>query len=164
MIKIIIITYFIFISYLIAGLSTTDIRRLLKGAKYEINMSNCYCENCGHIIPLTNQLPIFSHILNKGKCKYCGNKISPLQFFQEIFIFVCALGISARFNFGMLALIGVLIFYEVFKVIMITVLGHRKDKFKSQFMISLLINICIFLVFFVFLYVFQWIVVLSLHT
>lgn len=145
-----------------AGLSTTDIRRLLKGAKYDIGTTECYCEKCGHVIPPQNQFPIISHIVNRGRCRYCYDKISPIQFFQEIIIFVCALIISIIFDFKVKALISMFVFYESVKVVMLIVLGHRKNSLGKQLIVSFLINIGLFAIFFVFLFMIRWMAVIFL--
>lgn len=43
-----------------------------------------YCDNCHHTLSFMDKIPILSYILNKGKCKYCQNKISPIYIIFEI--------------------------------------------------------------------------------
>ncbi len=34
------------------------------------------CDNCGHILSIFDLFPVLSYIFLKGKCRYCGNKMS----------------------------------------------------------------------------------------
>ena len=51
-------------------------------ADYRINTdkalitAKCICPECGHTLLLTDQIPVISWLLLKGKCRYCGNPIS----------------------------------------------------------------------------------------
>lgn len=63
-------------------------RKTHKLYKYE-KRSKCDC--CGRELGIINLIPIFSYLLNKGKCKYCGNKINivyPISEFIGGLIFV----------------------------------------------------------------------------
>ena len=35
-----------------------------------------HCENCQHFLKWYELIPLFSYIIQKGKCRYCGEKIS----------------------------------------------------------------------------------------
>ena len=51
-------------------------------ADYRINTdkalitAKCICPECGHTLLLTDQIPVISWLLLKGRCRYCGNPIS----------------------------------------------------------------------------------------
>lgn len=145
MFKAVIIIYYIFIFYMIAGISTTDILRLLSGSKHKILTLDCFCDNCGYRIPLKNQFPIFSYIANKGKCKNCNCDISELQFFQEVFLFISFMLINIITNFSLVSIILNLGLYEVYKIIIIVLKGKRIDDFVKHFFISLIFNMVLFL-------------------
>lgn len=36
-----------------------------------------HCPRCGHPIPFYNNIPLVSYVLLRGKCRYCGERISP---------------------------------------------------------------------------------------
>lgn len=37
-----------------------------------------HCPNCGHKLTTSDLIPILSYVLLRGKCRYCGSKISPI--------------------------------------------------------------------------------------
>ncbi len=43
-----------------------------------------HCEFCNHILSSIELIPILSYLLQKGKCKSCGKKISPYYITTEI--------------------------------------------------------------------------------
>jgi leader peptidase (prepilin peptidase)/N-methyltransferase len=52
------------------------------------------CPNCNHVLGPLDLVPVFSWIFLKGKCRYCGSKISPRYLAVEIltaFMFLCLL-------------------------------------------------------------------------
>ena len=52
--------------------------------KQYITHSRSYCPECKHKLGFLDQIPIFSYIFLRGKCRYCKKKISPTSFFIEI--------------------------------------------------------------------------------
>lgn len=130
---------------MISGISTTDILRLLNGSKHKILTLDCFCDNCGYRIPLKNQFPIFSYILNKGKCKNCNSDISKLQFLQEVFLFVSFMIINISTNFSLMSILINFGLYETYKFIIIFLKGKRLDNFIKHFIISFIFNIVLFL-------------------
>lgn len=50
------------------------------------------CDACGHVLGFFDLIPIFSFLCLKGRCRYCGAKLSLQYFFSEFIlgiIFVC---------------------------------------------------------------------------
>ena len=45
-----------------------------------------HCAVCGHTLGALDLVPIFSWLLLKGKCRYCGEKISPRYMLTELFL------------------------------------------------------------------------------
>ena len=59
--------------------------------KIEVVYSRSFCPECGHKLGFFDLIPLLSYILLKGKCRYCGEKISfiyPLVEFLTGVIFV----------------------------------------------------------------------------
>jgi prepilin signal peptidase PulO-like enzyme (type II secretory pathway) len=160
MLDLVTIIYCTLVSYVIAGLSTSDITRLLKGAKHDILESNCYCMNCGYVIPLNNQFPIFSYLFNKGKCRNCHKEITKIQFVQEFFLFTSFTIINVLTRFEPKSVIINFLIYEVFKFIVITLRGRRENQFLKQLIISIVINILMFTLVYLFLHLFQFIIII----
>ena len=43
-----------------------------------------HCATCGHPLKAADLVPVFSYLFLKGKCRYCGEKISPRYMVTEI--------------------------------------------------------------------------------
>ncbi|MDO4742245.1 MAG: prepilin peptidase [Candidatus Saccharibacteria bacterium] len=52
------------------------------------------CLSCGHKLSWYENIPVFSWILLKGKCKNCGKKIGTLELFSELGIGLSFLAVS----------------------------------------------------------------------
>ena len=39
-------------------------------------MVNSHCMNCGHKLAWYDLFPLFSYLFLKGRCRYCGSKLS----------------------------------------------------------------------------------------
>ena len=61
---------------------------LVVGKRLPINedifFSRSKCDNCKKNLKWYDLIPIFSYVFLKGKCRYCGKKISPLNLIIEI--------------------------------------------------------------------------------
>lgn len=136
--------YFCAFSYLIAGLSTTDVLRLTKDQRRSVLTHDSYCDNCGYNIPLSNQLPIVSHLINKGRCKNCNAPIPIIQFTMECVLFASLLLIGILTGFQESAFVIGLLFYELLKIVVILYRGRRKQGFLVQLSHSLLMNLVMF--------------------
>lgn len=84
--------------------------------KYNLVVPRSACPHCGHLITAIENIPVFSYLFLRGKCRDCGSKISIRYPFVEllsaIFVIVVALkfGVSyqtlfaAFFTWALLAL------------------------------------------------------------
>jgi prepilin signal peptidase PulO-like enzyme (type II secretory pathway) len=57
-----------------------------------------YCPNCHHVLAWQDLIPIFSFLILKGKCRYCGKKISlqyPLVELTTAILFVLIFNMAA---------------------------------------------------------------------
>ncbi len=133
----------VFCYYHISAMATTDILRQLNGSKTSVFDVNCYCSNCNHKIPLSQQIPIFSYLFSKGKCKFCGNKIGIENFLLETIFFLAFSVVSVISNFNMSGIIVCFGLYEIVKSLLIIFKGNKKGAVKS-FLLSLLMNILTF--------------------
>lgn len=43
-----------------------------------------HCATCGHPLKAADLVPVFSYLFLKGKCRYCGEKISPRYMIAEL--------------------------------------------------------------------------------
>ncbi len=45
-----------------------------------------HCAECGHVLGIGDLIPVISYLALKGKCRYCGKKISPRYMLTELFL------------------------------------------------------------------------------
>ncbi len=136
----------ILISYLvIGGFATTNIIRLFKGEKTKMAHGKCYCGNCGKVIPVYRQIPVFSYLLSGGKCKDCGAKIPSISFYIEASVFFVTSIISLIFKFSPMGVLISFVAYEVMKIGIVSYKGKREEGFVKEYIVSLLYSIFCFL-------------------
>lgn len=63
-----------------------------------------HCAVCGHPLSAGDLIPIFSYIFLHGKCRYCGEKISPRYMATEIAMALGFIAIVIRFDVTFTAL------------------------------------------------------------
>jgi len=66
--------FIILLGFCVGSFLNVVIYRLKKEEGVIRNRS--YCPNCGHKLDFLDLVPVFSFIFLKGKCRYCGGKIS----------------------------------------------------------------------------------------
>ena len=49
-------------------------------------LGHSHCDTCGHELSTADLFPIFSYLLLKGKCRYCGSKVPPRDLIFEIIL------------------------------------------------------------------------------
>ena len=124
--------------FIIGGLATTNILRLLKGSSLPVLSSKCNCATCGMRINAFYQLPIISYIACKGHCKKCGVKLPFDALFLEILIFVGMSLVSIIGKFSMLSVLGSFLYYEIIRLIFIFKYGPREKDFFKQYFFALI--------------------------
>ena len=58
-------------------------QRIVLEEDWIISKSRCDC--CGHSLGILDLIPVFSYVLNRGRCRYCHEKISVRYPLTEIF-------------------------------------------------------------------------------
>ncbi len=69
------------------------------------------CDVCGHTLSLLDLFPIFSYLFLKGRCRYCGTKLSSTYVFSELILglgFVLTLVVHATIDFDLLNQLGLI--------------------------------------------------------
>lgn len=69
------------------------------------------CDVCGHTLSLLDLFPIFSYLFLKGRCRYCGTKLSSTYVFSELILglgFVLTLIVHATIDFDLLNQLGLI--------------------------------------------------------
>lgn len=126
--------------YVIGAYATTDILRLLKGNTLSVFSKDCFCPKCNQKISLKDQIPIFSYLMCKGKCRTCGNKIPKSDLVMEVFLFVTLTVVTVLFHFRYIAFVICVAVYEGLKVVCFLIFGVRKNEFGKNLFLSLLNN------------------------
>ena len=62
------------------------------------------CTSCGHELSVKDLFPIFSYIFLRGKCRYCGAKVSVRYPLTELFFALLTVGCLFRFDLTLLCL------------------------------------------------------------
>lgn len=62
------------------------------------------CLSCGHRLAWFENIPIFSWLFLRGKCRKCGKKIGALEIIAELLMGLSFLGISSLVDFGFSAI------------------------------------------------------------
>lgn len=75
---------YLFIFGTLFGSFSSVIIDRIKNKKSGIINGRSECPKCKHLLGPFDLIPIFSYLFSKGKCKYCGKKISPIYPILEI--------------------------------------------------------------------------------
>lgn len=89
--------------------------RYCLGEKWYVGKS--HCDACGHELNILDLFPIFSYIFLKGKCRYCGTKLSLRYVICEMILallFVIYVLIFPNINLELLQYLGMIcVLYEI---------------------------------------------------
>ena len=74
---------------------------ILRGLSGEsIVLPPSHCTSCNHKLAWYDNIPVFSYLFLKGKCRYCGEKISLQYPAVEFFTGIIFAGIFYKYGFG----------------------------------------------------------------
>lgn len=73
--------------------------RLVTGEK--ISRGRSHCMSCGHVLAASDLVPLFSWLFLKGKCRYCGAKISARYPVSELVSAVVFVALLFRFDISL---------------------------------------------------------------
>lgn len=63
-----------------------------------------HCAVCNHVLGAADLVPVFGYLFRRGRCHYCGEKISPRYMFTELGMAVVFVSITARFDVSFITL------------------------------------------------------------
>ena len=63
-----------------------------------------HCDKCGHVLGAKDLVPVFSYLVLKGKCRYCGAKMSAGFLWSEIVSAVVFVSLLLRYDISLQAL------------------------------------------------------------
>lgn len=85
--------------------------RIVRGEDFVKGRSHCM--SCGHELGAADLVPLFSYLVHRGRCRYCGAKISVRYPLTELTFMLLSLGLYvAIIGFGGLTLPAILLFFK----------------------------------------------------
>ena len=72
-------------------------------ARYDLCYPRSACPSCGHVLTIRENIPLFSYLWSRGRCRACGTAIGPLYPGVEALTMVVALAILWHFGPGWLS-------------------------------------------------------------
>ena len=63
-----------------------------------------HCPNCGHTLSVPDLVPLFSWLFLRGRCRYCGARVSVRYFLAEVFMAAVTILCVLRFDLTILCL------------------------------------------------------------
>lgn len=88
-----------------------------------IKPKQSYCPNCRHTLHIKDLVPIFSYVFLKGKCRYCGKKIS--IFYPAVELFTGILFAVCYYSFGFSYDLGIaLLLVSYFSIVIVSDLNY----------------------------------------
>ena len=127
--------YFYF--YQISGLATTNILRLTACGTLPVLSSECRCDNCGAKITPLMQMPIFSYLATRGRCRSCGIQLPKDQLLLELVVFLGMSLICTLSGYSYAGTAWAFGYYELVRIAVIAIKGKRKAGFARQYAIAL---------------------------
>ncbi|MDI6851130.1 MAG: prepilin peptidase [bacterium] len=107
--------FFFLIGLAVGSFLNVIIYRLPKGIS--IIKPPSHCPSCGTRIKFYDNIPLISFIILRGKCRYCGSKISPIYPVVEGLTGFAFLLVYLKFNFN----IFIAIKFMIFTALLITI-------------------------------------------
>ena len=124
--KIIGLSWAIFLGMIMGSYSTTIVIRLPKNTLF--NKDDPHCANCNTYLQRQDLYPIFSFLINKGRCRFCQDKIPISIFYTETLICLLYSFAYLYYGFSNLYFIITTIFFFIF--ILMGLLINKLDKNK----------------------------------
>lgn len=101
-----ILIYVLFVTFLL-GAATGSFAECMAGriaAGQNFIRGRSHCDSCGHVLSVKDLVPIFSWLFLKGRCRFCGAKISARCVWSELVCAAAFIGVVLRFDFSLLTL------------------------------------------------------------
>lgn len=64
------------------------------------------CESCGHVLGVTELIPVISWLIQGGRCRHCGAKLSVRYILAEVICAILAMSIVLRWGISWAAIIA----------------------------------------------------------
>lgn len=104
--------------------------------KQSIVTEPSHCFSCGNRLKWYDMFPIFSWIILRGKCRFCGSKISPRYMIMEALCAVCYLGAYLVYGFSWEFAVACILF-----AVLIVLSGIDIDHFEIPYWCSITVAV-----------------------
>jgi leader peptidase (prepilin peptidase)/N-methyltransferase len=84
-----------------------------------VKVKHSFCENCRHELAWYDNIPLLSFLLLKGKCRYCGQKISWVTFLAELAGGLVAIFLFSTYGLSWPFFLSLAICYMLFAICLI---------------------------------------------
>ncbi len=108
--------------------------RIVHGEK--IWNGRSHCATCGHPLKAVDLVPVFSYLFLKGKCRYCGEKISPRYMVTEILSALWWLSCVLRFGLTVQTIRALAVICILFALSLVDLESYR---IPNGFVIALIV-------------------------
>ncbi|MDQ3955235.1 MAG: prepilin peptidase [Actinomycetota bacterium] len=98
-------------------------------------MGRSHCPSCGHMVTWVENFPVFSWVLLRGKCRHCGNRISPRYPVTELLTGVLFALAALKFGFTLETLAYGLFFWLL---VVLTVIDFEHHKLPDALVFPLI--------------------------
>lgn len=69
-----------------------------------VSKGRSHCDVCGHVLGVGDLIPVVSYLVHRGRCRYCGAKLSPVHVIAEIISAVLFAAVLLKFDISLQAL------------------------------------------------------------
>ena len=104
--------------------------------KQSIITEPSHCFSCGNRLKWYDMFPIFSWIILRGKCRFCGSKISPRYMIMEAVCAVSYLGAYLVYGFSWEFAVACVLF-----AVLIVLSGIDIDHFEIPYWCSITVGV-----------------------
>lgn len=111
---------------------------------HNINKKRSVCDYCLHQLSVRDLFPLISYILNKGKCRYCGNKISIKYPISELLTAVIYVIVYHRFGWQLKTLHYLILFSLL---LIISISDIENYLIPNELLIIIIINKLLFIIY-----------------
>lgn len=63
-----------------------------------------HCVSCGHSLQAMDLIPVFSYLFLRGRCRYCGKKVSPRYMLTEVLLAIVFVSLVWKYDLSFLTL------------------------------------------------------------
>lgn len=104
-----------------------------------------HCTSCGHRLGILDLVPVLSYVALRGRCRYCGDRVSPVYAIFEGLTFICAF--ILYFHFGLTAEFGIG-FFLTCVLITVTITDLKYMRIPDKIVLPCMVVMFVIRVFF----------------